>query len=85
MRLVADAGPLIALAKLDRLDVLKSLATETWLPTQVMYEVLAKPGVDAQRVQRALDTWLKVGTPSMASLPDELLPRAVGLGRGNGR
>ncbi len=82
MTVVADAGPLIALAKLDLLWVLERLGEEVWVPVQVVHEVLAKPGSDAERLQAALDAWLKTAVNPRAILPEALEVRAVRLGAG---
>jgi hypothetical protein len=54
MKLVVDAGPIIALAKIDRLSVVEPLFDEVWLPEVVVHEVLAKPGLDAWKQEQAI-------------------------------
>ena len=51
---IADAGPLIAFAGIDRLVLLKQLFAEVMLLQSVKEECLAKEGVDAQRIKVAL-------------------------------
>ena len=48
--LVCDAGPVIALAKIDRLELPHDLGSDVLIPQVVLYEVLAKPGADAARM-----------------------------------
>jgi len=81
MRLVADAGPLIALAKVDRLELVVPLFEEIWLPEVVMHEVLAKPGVETQRLQAAIGRFLRVGSPPLR-LSEALEAVARGLDEG---
>ncbi len=81
MKLVADAGPLIALAKIDRLALIEPLFSEVWLPDMVLHEVLAKPGPETHRINRALQQFLRVAPPSQ-SLAAPLEPFARGLDEG---
>lgn len=60
MSVVADAGPLIALARVDRLDVLGSLFGQVFVPPLVAQELVALSRPDSQRLQAALDRWLAV-------------------------
>lgn len=60
MILVCNAGPIIALAKVDRLELLQGLSREVVIPETVFHEVLAKPGRDAMRIQAAARAFLQV-------------------------
>jgi hypothetical protein len=77
--IVADAGPLIGLARIDRLDLLRSLFDATILPPTVYAECVRvpdKPGAAA--IAKAVnDGWLAVRS---LTKPAALLP--IGLGRG---
>ncbi len=53
---IADAGPLIALAKINRLDILQSLFTTIWITTSVKNECIAKPGKDSELIISALSS-----------------------------
>ena len=56
---VSDAGPLIALGRLDLLPVLGALFREVQVPEAVVAECMARPGnPDAQRIRHALDSGL---------------------------
>ena len=56
---VSDAGPLIALGRLDLLQVLGALFSEVQVPEVVVAECMARPGnPDAQRIRQALDSGL---------------------------
>lgn len=58
---VADAGPLIALGRLDALHLLPALFAEIQVTATVLAECAARPGfVDAQRIEQAVrEGWLK--------------------------
>jgi predicted nucleic acid-binding protein len=74
---VADAGPLIALARVDALDLLRELFGRILVPEAVRAECCAKPGPDADRIAAAITRKWLVVTP--ATMPDV---RAAQLGRG---
>lgn len=48
---IADAGPLIALAGTDVLEVLPGLFDEIRIPMAVERECMAKKSLDAQRIE----------------------------------
>ena len=58
---VADAGPLIALGRLDALHLLPKLFFEIQVTATVLTECSARPDfIDAQRIERAVQLgWLK--------------------------
>lgn len=56
---VSDAGPLIALARLDRLALLPALFARTLVPEAVLDECTARPElIDAARIGQACDSGL---------------------------
>jgi predicted nucleic acid-binding protein len=59
---IADASPLIFLAKLDRLDLLRRSATEVLLPPAVLEEVRRLPDKASTRVEEAFGSWLRMET-----------------------
>lgn len=68
---VSDAGPLIALGRLDLLHVLGLLFTQVQVPDVVVAECLARPGnPDTRRIQLALES----GLLQPCVLPLVLLP-----------
>ena len=81
MKVVADAGPLIALAKIDRLGLLADLFDEVWLPEIVGHEILAKAGPETARIEAALGRFLRV-VPPPYDLAAHLAPIARGLDAG---
>ncbi len=72
---IADAGPLIALAFVDELELLRALFGQVQVTTSVLNECLAKPGSDARRIEAAIGAgWLMVeaGEAGQASLSPSL-------------
>ena len=60
---IADTGPLIAFASIDRLCALKDLFGELIITQSVRDEYNAKPGTDTLRIDVAVtDAWLRVVT-----------------------
>lgn len=58
---VSDAGPLIALAKVDALFVAQRLFARLQIPEAVWSECRGKPGDDSRRIEQAgRDGWLRV-------------------------
>ena len=56
---VSDAGPLIALGRLDLLHVLQHLFAQVQVPDEVIFECMARPGnADTVRIRAALDSGL---------------------------
>ena len=55
-RVIANTTPLIALANIDRLELLRELYGSIIIPQAVMDEIIREPA--KQRVRRA--TWIKV-------------------------
>ncbi len=60
---IADAGPLIALAGIDNLDLLKSLFGRVLAPDAVLDECLAGSGDDVLQIGQAIDAGWLVGRP----------------------
>lgn len=59
MRLVSDAGPLIALAQIEQLDLLASFFDEVLIPLAVESEILAKAGPETRLLRGALGSWIR--------------------------
>ena len=74
---VSDAGPLIALARIDSLFIPKRLFSRVRIPEAVWLECREKPGEDSRRIERAANEgWL-----SVESVTVELqYPRSLGRG-----
>ncbi len=71
---IADASPLIGLAKIGGLVWLKQLFGEVWIPQQVLDEVLPGQGFPEESIIQAafIDAWLRVpdSIPLTPALPD---------------
>lgn len=57
---VVDTPPLILLAKLDRLELLKLGATEVYIPSAVLAEITAYQDIATERIQASIKQWLTV-------------------------
>lgn len=60
---VSDAGPLIALARVDALQVLRKLFGQVLIPEAVRNECCARPGIDTDRITTALGQQWLLATP----------------------
>jgi predicted nucleic acid-binding protein len=60
MTVVSDTGPLIALAKVDRLSLLEQLFEHVFIPPIVHRELLAKSGPESARLDNALLGFVEV-------------------------
>lgn len=76
---IADAGPLLALAKLDALLLLEKLFGSVLIPQAVQRECMAKSGEDSQRIRQAIESQRLQVIPSDAISP-VVLPRSLGDG-----
>ena len=79
MIVVSDAGPLIALAKVDQLHVLHELFHEVCIPLAVHRELFAKHGPESSRLEDALQSFLQVApspttSPTVAKATSRLHP-----------
>ena len=64
MTLVSNTGPLIALAKISRLSLLRTLGWDAvFIPPRVHRELLGKVGPESAEIDAALDTFLRVVRP----------------------
>lgn len=83
MRVVVDAGPVIHLSWIGRLDLLEHLFEEVFLPPAVRDEVLAPPPgtLGLEGIQRALAAgWLRVQAPSGHTPPAPGAPGSLAAG-----
>ncbi|MFH1702710.1 MAG: DUF3368 domain-containing protein [Nitrospirota bacterium] len=60
MKIVSNTGPLIALAKIDCLSILKDIASEVLIPPMVYRELLGKVGIESERIDKALNDFIRV-------------------------
>lgn len=75
---IADAGPLIALARLERLSLLQDLFGTVFVPNAVYQECLAKPSADSQFIEQAVEKGFLVIHPETTHYLSH--PRSLGLG-----
>ena len=60
MILVCNTGPIIALAKINHLDLLSGLFETIQIPETVFYELMGKPGEETDRIFQATRRFLMV-------------------------
>jgi predicted nucleic acid-binding protein len=60
VKLVSNTGPIIGLAKIGRMDLLKSLAGEVLIPPFVHKELFGKLGVEAVMIEEGLRTFIRI-------------------------
>ena len=82
MTVVADAGPLIALAKIGALDILFRLYPKVLIPPAVHQEAIATGGERGAPDALALLARWQAGDLETAPSPDGTLPVVARLGRG---
>ncbi len=81
MIIVCNTGPLIALAKLDRLALLKELGFQRVLiPACVRKELLGKIGPESNAIESALDEFIEVERLGAAEQPVEAAASALDEG-----
>ncbi len=73
MMVVSNTGPLIALAKVDKLLLLEQLFSIVYIPPAVHRELLAKPGPEAERLDLALATFVRVTERPVVSAAIEVV------------
>lgn len=75
---IADAGPLIALSKIDQLVLLQNLFNEVSITEAVCAECIANDVVDSQRIRQGIQKgWIKiVANPELIHVRS----RSLGLG-----
>ena len=60
MKIVSDTGPIIGLAKIGRIFLLKKMATEVMIPPFVQKELYGKIGVESGQIDQALSDFIQV-------------------------
>lgn len=63
MKIVADTGPIIGLAKIGRVYLLKNLVTEVLIPPIVHKELYGKIGYESDQIDHALSDFVHVSEP----------------------
>jgi predicted nucleic acid-binding protein len=77
VRIVSNTGPVIGLAKIGKVDLLKMLAEEVLIPPYVYKELFGKIGTEAAQIEMALSDFIRVAPvnvtePSITSVLAEL-------------
>ena len=60
MKLVSDTGPLIGLAKIGQIYLLKNLAEEVIIPPMVHKELFGKVGTESTQIENALHDFIHI-------------------------
>ena len=66
-RWVVDTSPLIYLAHLDRLELLRQSADEILVPPAVVRELQEKPDASTSKIDAARRSWLRLEAPENQS------------------
>lgn len=66
MIIVSNTGPLIGLAKIDQVGLLRQLAAAVYIPPQVHRELLGKSGPEAAAIDQALKEFIQIQSPGAA-------------------
>lgn len=67
MKIISNTSPIIGLAKIGKLDLLKSLAEEVFIPRLVYRELLGKLGNETDAIELAVGGG-RFATESLANL-----------------
>ncbi len=66
--MISNSSPLIFLAKINRLDIMKKLFNKIIIPTEVKEEILMKDSLDSKIISRAIEEeWINI-SPQQKSL-----------------
>jgi len=77
-RVIVDAGPLIAFAKINRIDLFQALFWEVWIVSSVQAECMAKPAAEhAVLADLMQKNWVNLCKPSAG---DQSLSLSLGKG-----
>ena len=60
MRIISNTSPLIGLAKINALFILKDIASEVLIPPAVHRELLGKVGIESEKIDEALSDFINV-------------------------
>lgn len=73
MRIVSNTGPIIGLAKIGMIGLLKDLAGEVMIPPFVHKELFGKTGSETPHIEKALGDFIKVAPASVLEPPEAVL------------
>lgn len=80
MKIVADTGPIIGLAKIGRISLLKKFATVVLIPPIVHKELYGKIGPESEQIDQALNDFFHV--VELGSLELNIDEPLINLGEG---
>jgi predicted nucleic acid-binding protein len=80
MKIVSDTGPLIGLAKISKIHLLRNIAEEVLIPPMVHRELLGKIGDEADQIDLALRDFIQI--KKIPALGQEAESALSGLGEG---
>ena len=60
MKIVSDTGPIIGLAKIGKIILLKNIADEVIIPPMMYKELFGKTGPESNEIDQALNTFIMV-------------------------
>ena len=60
MKIICDTGPIIGLAKIGKIFLLKSIAEEVLIPPMVYKELLGKIGDESIQIEEALNDFIRI-------------------------
>ena len=80
MKIVADTGPIIGLAKIGRISLLKELVAEVLIPPIVHKELYGKVGSESDQIDRALNDFIHVVEPEVVD--STIAETLINLGEG---
>lgn len=72
MKIVSNTGPLIGLAKIKQISLLKDIAEAVFTPPMVHRELLGKVGDESQEIDYALSGFIRVTDPKPLAPATEL-------------
>ena len=72
MKVASNTGPIIALAKIGFLSILKTMFSEILIPPVVYRELLGKLGTEWKEIELALNDFIKVMEPHYSDNATEL-------------
>jgi len=81
MILVADTGPLIALAKIGKIQLLKNLVWQVvYIPPRVHKELWGRIGPESDAIEAALTDFIQVSAPEFVNSAIDIITAELGEG-----
>jgi len=80
VNIISDTGPIIALAKIGRLHLLKSLFDKVYITPYVFKELMAKTGDEAEEIEKALNEFITIGEFGKTAAEVEITLKDLGRG-----